>query len=393
MFWIDSSISYLIQTCYSAVVTLTLLLFWLSNREERELLTWTLGCSASTLFSLMVVHREQMPMLLSVLLLNSLSFGFVTALWFGLRQSHGKTLPWRSTATVLVVALALLAAATLDDRLRIRLMVANTTMLLLCAAMARELRSSRRLLASPGHTLSALVLALLMAVFVVRFGVMLLAPAGSNLLADSWQRLLQFTANLLFFALVLGGLLLTNEKLLYRLAHLAERDALTGLYNRRALLDLAERAVGQQALLAVLMIDLDHFKTINDRYGHAAGDAALRQFAERLTQSCRRGDLIGRYGGEEFCVVLPGATASVAQRVAERLRAAMAAEPVMFGQQRIAVTISIGLACQRPELAELEPLLAAADSALYQAKRRGRNRVELAGQQAVQAAETAVASV
>jgi len=240
-------------------------------------------------------------------------------------------------------------------------------------------------------------LALLMAVFVVRFGVMLVAPEGSNLLANSWQRLLQFIANLLFFALVLGGLLITNEKLLYRLAHLAERDALTGLYNRRALLDLAERAVGQQALLAVLMIDLDHFKTINDRYGHAAGDAALRQFAERLSQSCRRGDLVGRYGGEEFCVVLPGATASVAQRVAERLRAAMAAEPVSFGQQQIAVTISVGLACQRPELDGLEPLLAAADSALYQAKRRGRNRVELAGQQAApqtgQAVETEVASV
>jgi len=382
MFWIDSPISYLIQTCYSVVVTLALLLFWHSNRGEKELLTWTLGGLASTLFSLLVMHRDRLPLLFSVPMLNGLSFGFVTALWFGLRQSQGKVLPWRSTAAGLTVALVALVGATVDDQMRIRLLVASVTMLVLCAAMAWEIRSSRRLLRSPGHTLSALVLGLLMAVFVARCGVIVAAPAGTNLLADSSQHVLQFMANLLFFALVLGGLLITNEKLLYRIASLAERDALTGLYNRRALLGLAERAVGQQALLAVLMIDLDHFKTVNDRYGHAGGDAALRQFAERLGQCCRRGDLVGRYGGEEFCVVLPGASASVAQRVAERLRIAMAAEPVTFGEHRIAVTVSVGLACQRPELDRLEPLLAAADAALYQAKRRGRNRVELAGQRA-----------
>ncbi|MDN0081276.1 GGDEF domain-containing protein [Crenobacter sp. SG2305] len=380
MFWIDSPTSYLIQTCYSVVVTLTMLLLWRSNRGEKELLTWTLGGLANTLFSLLVTYRDRLPLLFSVPVLNSLSFGFVAALWFGLRQSHGKTLPWRGSAAGLAVALAALLAATLDDLLRVRLLVATMTMLLLCAAMAWEVRSTRRLLKSPGHTLSALVLSLLMAVFIVRFAMIVAVPADFDLRANASQHALQFAANLLFFALVLGGLLISNEKLLSRIASLAERDALTGLYNRRALLGLAERQVGQQALLAVLMIDLDHFKTINDRYGHAGGDAALRQFAERLSQCCRRGDLIGRYGGEEFCVVLPGTSVSEAQRVAERLRTAVAAEPVAFGEHRIALTVSIGLACLRPDLDRLEPLLAAADAALYQAKRGGRNRVELAGQ-------------
>jgi len=151
-------------------------------------------------------------------------------------------------------------------------------------------------------------------------------------------------------------------------------DALTGLYNRRAFdLRLAEhltRAEEKGIPLSLLLIDVDHFKSYNDAYGHQAGDTALQDISRLLQQSCRDGDASFRYGGEEFAILLPGADLSAAQRVAERCRAAAA----NHAWSRRAITLSIGVAAHAPGM-DAYALTEQADQALYAAKAGGRNRI------------------
>jgi two-component system, cell cycle response regulator len=162
----------------------------------------------------------------------------------------------------------------------------------------------------------------------------------------------------------------------------ATHDPLTGLWNRYALLDALEREHGRAGRegtpLAVIMVDLDHFKEVNDTYGHLAGDATLRETAGRMQAVVRSYDLVGRYGGEEFLIVLPGTSGPNAAQLAERLRAALAQEPV-GARFRIAVTASFGVAAtgQGPD-DDPQTLIRLADEALYRAKEKGRNRVEWA---------------
>jgi two-component system cell cycle response regulator len=158
-------------------------------------------------------------------------------------------------------------------------------------------------------------------------------------------------------------------------------DALTGLYNRRYmeshLATLAEQASVRAKPLALMMIDIDFFKSINDGHGHDAGDDVLREFAVRIRKSIRGIDLACRYGGEEFVVVMPETDLAVAGMVAERIRRAIASNPfsVNSGKERLDVTISIGLATLDTKGEQINEVLKRADQALYRAKRDGRNRV------------------
>ncbi len=163
--------------------------------------------------------------------------------------------------------------------------------------------------------------------------------------------------------------------------HQATHDGLTGLANRASLMDSLKIEVAQLARrggsLSVAMIDLDHFKRINDTLGHAAGDAVLVQTTQRVANSVRPYDRFGRVGGEEFVILLPGCDLQGAAAVAERVRAAIAAEPVILETGPIDVTASIGVATIT-DPAQAESLLPRADEAMYKAKHGGRNRVGLA---------------
>lgn len=158
----------------------------------------------------------------------------------------------------------------------------------------------------------------------------------------------------------------------------SNRDALTGLFNRRYLDASLERelvvAIRGGHCLSVVMGDIDHFKSVNDRYGHLAGDEVLSAVATQMTKLCRSSDLACRYGGEEFVLVMPGMTVAKARERAELLRAAIEAMPVKHGDAVITVTASFGVA-SFPECGETKSdLVTAADKALYAAKRGGRNQ-------------------
>jgi diguanylate cyclase (GGDEF)-like protein len=169
-----------------------------------------------------------------------------------------------------------------------------------------------------------------------------------------------------------------KNHLLARLAEQSRTDALTGLANRRALderllLDTARSRRHAQPL-AVALCDLDFFKRVNDRLGHATGDVVLQRVATILRERCRGTDLVARYGGEEFCIVFAGTDADAARRTCETLREAVAAHPWREVHAELAVTLSIGVS-DDPALATHEQLLAAADRQLYRAKHEGKNRV------------------
>ena len=177
------------------------------------------------------------------------------------------------------------------------------------------------------------------------------------------------------------------EKKQQELSYLATHDALTGLRNRRAFLLEAEhelsRALRYPCETGVLVADLDHFKRINDQYGHPAGDAVLRHFAALLKAQLRDSDIAARLGGEEFIVLLPGTGAAGAAAVGEKIRRAIEAAPVSFQNQPIAVTASLGVSSLLAgQSSSIEALYGLADQALYAAKSSGRNRVEQARSEA-----------
>jgi diguanylate cyclase (GGDEF)-like protein len=171
-------------------------------------------------------------------------------------------------------------------------------------------------------------------------------------------------------------LLRAREKLREQATH----DMLTGLHNRAAILDILRTELSRSGRegqpLAVLLADLDRFKLINDTYGHFAGDAVLRQSAQRMKSALRRYDSLGRYGGEEFLMVLPGCGGATACHQAERIREAVSAGTMESDAERLRVSCSIGVACREKPLPEdADGLIREADTALYVAKNLGRNQV------------------
>ncbi len=163
-----------------------------------------------------------------------------------------------------------------------------------------------------------------------------------------------------------------------RLIDMATRDELTGLVNRREFFTLAhheeERAKREGHVVSVMMVDADYFKKVNDTYGHATGDDVLRDLADNCRKIFRKTDIVGRYGGEEFSVVLPGAQEEMAKIIAERLRSSIESSVVKSDKGDVNYTVSIGISCATGKDVRIEELLDRADRALYTAKAQGRNR-------------------
>jgi diguanylate cyclase (GGDEF)-like protein len=222
------------------------------------------------------------------------------------------------------------------------------------------------------------------ALFLLRTPLAAILPwsPGNHMLGSVWLTVLSFEA--LLFTISIAFILLAMAKerteLLHRTAAMV--DPLTGIANRRSFLQdaaqLAKRHSANPRPTAVLLIDLDHFKSINDRFGHALGDRALEIFAEAARQSIRSSDLLGRLGGEEFAAVLSDTSRDKAVAVAERIRASFAQAALEVDNRPLGATVSIGVVHCEGAALDVPELLAQADQALYFAKENGRNRVEVA---------------
>lgn len=165
-----------------------------------------------------------------------------------------------------------------------------------------------------------------------------------------------------------------------QLSTLAATDPLTQIRNRRSFFDIAGKyysiAIRTKEALAVMMIDLDHFKSVNDKYGHASGDAALKEFTRIVKKQLRESDLFARYGGEEFVIVLANTGMEGAEKLAEKIRSSIETNYLVTEKGEIKITVSIGVSELREKDTSLEEILSRADKALYMAKENGRNRIE-----------------
>lgn len=172
---------------------------------------------------------------------------------------------------------------------------------------------------------------------------------------------------------------INNAELHREVRKLAMTDSLTGLYNRRGFVELGEREVARALRfnrpLSAMMLDIDHFKIVNDRYGHPAGDQILRFVATQCNRNLRKIDLMSRYGGDEFAILLPETKQSAARQVAERIRTELTWNRLPVNGEMIGISLSLGIANGNHAIGSLDALLKRADLALMQAKQTGRNRV------------------
>ncbi|MCH4876308.1 sensor domain-containing diguanylate cyclase [Pseudomonas sp. TMW22090] len=288
---------------------------------------------------------------------------------------------WRVFAPA-VLMLTLMAS--LIETLEPRMLAATGVLMVQCALI---IYWTRRYIPAQGRARMLLIIGA--SISLIGLGMRVVAVLGggaaemrydvSNLKQTISVSIGTFTAMMISLGLVL----LSKERSESLLQQMALRDVLTGILNRRAILEQfskdLERSRRENAYLAVAMVDIDHFKQINDVHGHLAGDEVICHCVNHLTERLRHSDSIGRYGGEEFLVLLPGTSPEGAVAVLDQLRASLAETPAQFGDASIAVRISIGVCSVMPDDGDTTAsLLAWADAALYEAKGLGRNTLRLA---------------
>jgi diguanylate cyclase (GGDEF)-like protein len=180
-----------------------------------------------------------------------------------------------------------------------------------------------------------------------------------------------------------AAIAIENARLFGEVQRLATKDSLTGIHNRRHFFELAgqefKRSLRYRIALSAIMLDIDHFKKVNDNYGHIIGDLVLTKVAACCLENIRDVDILSRYGGEEFAIILPETNLQAASEAAERLRQNIAKLPILTSQAPIKVTVSLGVATVDAKTPDILSLLSRADDALYMAKSQGRNRVCVAG--------------
>ena len=217
---------------------------------------------------------------------------------------------------------------------------------------------------------------------VVMFARMVMTPSANMTLLTSTSAMqgIVFTyASLMPVIATSGFLLMCGERMNKDLARLATVDPLTGVFNRRTMTELANREIAASKRhgrpLSLLILDIDHFKNINDQFGHEAGDLALVRFVQLLAEMMRETDVLARIGGEEFAMILPDASESSALALAERVRQRLSDSGFVVSGWPVPLQASIGVGTLGPDISNLEALLREADRAMYQAKRAGRNRI------------------
>ncbi|GJD49231.1 hypothetical protein OPKNFCMD_1961 [Methylobacterium crusticola] len=357
------------------IVGVLFLVSWNQARRTRALGVLGLAHLVGALASALLCVRGLVPDWLSIGLANALMLAAYGLIWGGARAFEGRRLPVRAIAAGPLAWAAACAVPAFYAAIEARIALASGVAGLYCLLAAGEIwRGRAEPLASRYPT--AFLLASEAVLYWVRIPATFVAPPPptGTPLASPWIAILCFGALLYTVAVAFLFMALAKERLEREQRLVAETDPLTGVANRRSLAAHAARLLAARPAV-LLLFDLDHFKRINDTWGHAAGDAVLVGFCAAAQAVLPRQAVFGRLGGEEFACLLPGATQAEADALAETMRRAIAAmRPDLL--PGLAVTVSVGLAAGGRDF---EALLSRADRALYRAKALGRNRVVWAG--------------
>jgi diguanylate cyclase (GGDEF)-like protein len=375
---LDSITLYLVATMVAALLGAMLLFF--GRQENDSALKWwgTAYLLGAASVGLWTVASQALGEMLS-LAVNAVGFIACGMVWNAARVFHGRKPNLLGLVLGAIVWIA--TVVTLDPKeSALRLTIGAAIVAIYAALTATELWSERRKSLKqrwPAIAIPVLHGCVLMAPILLGD---ILHPAGEKFGSSVWVTV--FSIELVLYAVgtVFVIFMLVSDRTVTAHKTAASMDPLTGMLNRRGFAEACARLIEREAKggrpVTVLIFDIDHFKSINDRFGHPAGDELLKLFATLVISSLRISDLSGRIGGEEFAALLP-CPLEEGVVAAERVREAFAGSGIVCEQGPVDTTVSIGVA-GGPAGTELEVLLAAADTALYQAKRGGRNRVEAA---------------
>ena len=380
----------IVSAILAALITTVLYAVWYFNKNIPGLGLWTLSFLVASVACTSLVARNVLPEVLSVALAQGCMALVAYICLLGGRAYMGRP-PWRhhGYAAAIILALLLLSAyfTAVQPRPGVRFVLAGLFVgpcfLLTAHTLARGGFSHAPVRYLVAAAMGAHGLFALLRPFLFKLAMPFEGQTPGNHLLELVPQIVMLEGTLALVLIGFGALMLAHEYTTRELRHLAEVDALTGVFNRRAFLTLLDKAISgaqrTQTPLPVLVIDLDHFKKVNDTWGHRSGDDVLRHFVLLASRCLRKENVMGRLGGEEFAIFLPHADAAGATAVAERLRALVETQPVepATGAGRdIRITVSIGVAlCAGGHSSEA--VLQRADEAMYLAKQRGRNRVEV----------------
>ncbi len=347
---------------------------------------WMAGALVAALGAAIAMTRSGIDPDNKTLLLIPLLIGgstLVLAVCFasmGIRRFYGVPVSWRFTALVVSLNFAGLSFFIWHDNMVMRIVIYSAAQAVPIAMTLPLLLSRKNGNAYPGARLSGYIAILMIAVYVARSAAAIMHVGGPISLIEFNQFQAVMILSLVFLSMMwnFGFLLMTIDRLRAEVADLALFDDLTGAANRRQFLarlnEECARSGRSGEAFALLMIDLDDFKEINDSHGHAAGDECLRLFTSAATSRLRTGDLLARMGGDEFCVLLPSTTLREGAMVARHVLEACEGQVVESNGVSLVLSASVGVAQWRPDIGmHAERLIAAADRALYTAKKDGKN--------------------
>lgn len=380
---LDVNTLFLVTVYVEAMLGLLLLFAWVQNSNIRAVAWWgsahLLRAGSVMLFGMYGDVSDA----ISIDLANAILFTAYAATWTGARVFGGRSV---QPGLLLVGGVLWILASRMPwvaGSMDVRVLLASGIITAYTWAAAYEFWQGR------GEPLVSRWPAIFLlfahgALFLLRTPLSQVLPwtPGNMVFESVWLTVLSFEALLFTIAIAFILLAMAKERTELRHKTAALIDPLTGIANRRAFLDdistMSRRQGGEARPVAVLLADLDHFKSINDKYGHAVGDSALCMFAEVARAKIGPCDLIGRLGGEEFAIVLYDAGREKALATAERIRLAFETAAAEVDCRPVRSTVSIGMVTAEADFIDVPALLVRADEALYCAKERGRNRVEVA---------------
>lgn len=360
--------------------SMALVLFFLQRNfppSIQGLREWALSPFLLFLSAILAGARDQFPPLVSVVIPSMLSVASIYAGYLGSQRFFGvMPLVRRWLVWLPVIGTAIYWFTLVQPDFRVRLMLMSSVLGVLYTLHARLVYRHGARTFSTGLCLFTLLCAIL--IQLLRFATAWDSPPDTTIFDPSSSQLVFLAPiSIVFQLLTISLILMASERLRLEFKHLAAHDPLTGAFTRRHMDEVVkqelERYRRHGQVMTLMIMDLDHFKRINDVHGHLIGDQVLVQFVAKVRGLLRRPDQLGRFGGEEFLLLLPQTPLQDALQVAERIRATLEQST-----EAPPCTLSIGVTSSRHDSDTLDTMLARADAALYRAKEQGRNRVEAA---------------